>query len=84
MVKDHLYLRVFLDVPALLNISGVTRSAELHTGDVHDDIAECHADHVVVVDGPDVDAVQVGQRHQQILPGHWAPIRVLPLILETN
>ena len=57
-------------------------SAELHGGGVHDDVAERHADHVVVVDGANADAVQVGQRHQQILPGHSTAIGVLPFILK--
>lgn len=61
----------------------MTQSAELHSGGIHDDVAERHADHVVVVDGADVDAVQVGQRHQQVLPAHGATVGVLPFILKT-
>lgn len=60
----------------------MAQNAELHGGDVHDDVTECHADHVVIVDGADVDAVQVGQRHHQILPAHGATVGVLPVILK--
>ncbi len=60
----------------------MTQRAELHTGGIHDDVTECHADHVVVVDGADADAVQVGQRHHQLLPAHGAAIGVLPVILK--
>lgn len=60
----------------------MTQNAELHAGGVHDDVTECHADHVVVVDGADVDAVQVGQCHHQLLPAHRAAIGVLPVILK--
>lgn len=55
--------------------------AELHVGGVHDDVAERHADHVVVVDGAHADALQVGQRHQQVLAAHRPPVGVLPVIL---
>lgn len=60
----------------------MAQNAELHGGDVHDDVTECHADHVVIVDGADVDAVQVGQGHHQILPAHGATVGVLPVILK--
>lgn len=60
----------------------MTQSAELHSGGFHDNVAESHADHVVVVDGADADAVQVGQRHHQLLPAHRAAIGVLPSILK--
>lgn len=49
--------------PALLHVLGVAVGAELHAGGVHDDVAERHADHVVVVYGADADALQAGQRH---------------------
>lgn len=60
----------------------MTPSAELHGGGIHDDVAEGHADHVVVVDGADADAVQIGQRHHQLLPTHGAPVGVLPFVLQ--
>lgn len=60
----------------------MTQNAELHSGGVHYDVTECHADHVVVVDGADADAVQVGQRHHQLLTAHSAAIGVLPVILK--
>ena len=47
-------------LPALFDVLGMTMSAELHGGGIHDDVTEGHADHVVVVDGADADAVQVG------------------------
>lgn len=67
--------------PALLHVLGVAVGAELHTGGVHDDVAERHADHVVVVYGAHADALQVGQRHQQVLAAHRAAVGVLPVIL---
>lgn len=72
----------FFSRPALFDISGVTQSAELHRGGIHDDVTEPHADHVVVVVGANADAVQTGQRHHQLLPGHGAAIGVLPFILK--
>lgn len=60
--------------PALLHVLSVAQDAEFHSGGVHDDIAERHADHVVVIDGADADALQVGQSHQQIFPGHRAAV----------
>lgn len=60
----------------------MTQSAELHGGGIHDDITECHTDHVVVIDGADADAVQVGQCHHQILAIHRPAIGVLPVILK--
>lgn len=72
----------FFSLPALFNRLGVTQNAELHSGGIHDDVAECHADHVVVVDGADADAVQVGQGHHQLLPAHRAAVRMLPVILK--
>ncbi len=63
MSRWNLYLRVFSVLPALFHIFGMTQCAELHGGGVHDDVAECNADHVIVVNGADADAVQVGQRH---------------------
>lgn len=60
----------------------MTQSAELHSGGIHDNITEGHADHVVVVDSADADAVQVGQRHHQLLSAHRAATGVLPVILE--
>lgn len=60
----------------------MTEGAELHGGGVHDDVTERHADHVVVVDGADADAVQVGQRHHQLLSAHLAAVGVLPIILQ--
>lgn len=67
--------------PALLHVLGVAVRAELHAGGVHDDVAERHADHVVVVDGAHADALQVGQRRQQVLAAHRAAVGVLPVIL---
>lgn len=67
--------------PALLHVLGVAVGAELHAGGVHDDVAERHADHVVVVDGAHADALQVGQRHQQVLAADRAAVGVLPVIL---
>lgn len=67
--------------PALLHVLGVAVGAELHAGGVHDDVAERHADHVVVVDGAHADALQVRQRHQQVLAAHRAAVGVLPVIL---
>lgn len=67
--------------PALLHVLGVAVDAELHAGSVHDDVAERHAHHVVVVDGAHADALQVGQRHQQVLAAHRAAVGVLPVIL---
>lgn len=71
-----------ISLPALLHILSVTQSAELRTGEIHDNVTERHADHVFVVDGADADALQVGQCHQQLLPAHWAAVGVLPVILE--
>lgn len=60
----------------------MTHGAELYGGDIHDDITECHADHVVVIDGADIDAVQVGQCHQHVLAAHRPAIGVLPVFLK--
>lgn len=73
---------VFFFLPALFDILSMTHSAELHAGGIHDDITERHADHVVVIDGADADAVQVGQCHHQILAAHRPTIGVLPVILK--
>lgn len=62
----------------------MTQSAELHSGRIHDDITERHADHVVVVDGADAEALQVGQRHHQVLAADAAAIGVLPVILHND
>lgn len=70
--------------PALLHVPGVAVGAELHAGGVHDDVTERHADHVVVVDGANADALQVGQRHEQVLAAHRAAVGVLPVILPTE
>lgn len=59
----------------------MAHGAELYGGGVHDDVTDGHADHVVVVDGADVDAVQVGQRHHHVLPAHRETVGVLPVIL---
>lgn len=60
----------------------MTHSAELCGGDIHDDITECHADHVVVINGAEADALQVSQCHQQVLAGHSPAIGVLPVFLK--
>lgn len=56
----------------------------LHSGGVHDDVTERHAHHVVVVDGADANALQAGQRHHQVLTGHLATRRVLPVVLQEH
>lgn len=68
--------------PALLHVLGVTQNAEFHRGGIHGDVAERHADHVVVIDGADADAVQVGQGHHQVLPRDGATVGMLPVVLE--
>lgn len=68
-------------LPALLNIFRMTPSAELHSGGIHDNVTKRHTDHVVVVDGADTDAIQVGQGHHQLVSAHLAAIGVLPVVL---
>lgn len=68
-------------LPALFHVLGVPVSGELNAGFVHDNVTESHADHVVVVYGADADALQVCERHQQILPAHGAAVGMLPVIL---
>lgn len=72
----------FISLPAFFHILCMAQSAELHSGGIHDDVTERHTDHVVVEDSADVDAVQVCQRHHQIIPAHRAAIGVLPVVLK--
>lgn len=59
--------------PALLHVFRLALCAERHAGGVHDDLAETHTGHAVVVDGSDADALQVSQGHQEILASHRLP-----------
>lgn len=69
-------------LPAFLNILSMAKSAELHCGGIHDNVTECCADHVVIIDGADADALQVGQRHHQLLAADREAAGVLPVLLE--
>lgn len=82
ITPSGLLLQGFCFLPALFNVLCLTTSAELHGGGIHDDVTDSHADHVVVVDGADADAVQVGQGHHKLLSAHRAPVGVLPFILK--
>lgn len=60
----------------------MTHGAELHRGGIHDDVTEGHTDHVVVVDGADADAVQIGKGHHQLLTAHRPTAGLLPIVLQ--
>lgn len=60
----------------------MAKSAELHCGGIHDDVTERCADHVVIIDGADADALQVGQRRYQLLTADREAVGVLPVVLE--
>lgn len=55
-----------IERPALLYVFRLACGAEHCTGGIHDDVAQTHAGHAVVVNGADADALQVRQGHQQI------------------
>lgn len=69
-------------LPALLNVLSVTLSRELYRSGIHDDVAERHTDHVVIIYGADADALQVRQGHHQVFSSYAATVGVLPKVLQ--
>lgn len=71
-------------LPAFFNIPSMTKSAEFLCCGIHDDVAERHADHVVIVDGADANTVQASQSHHQVLAADREATGVLPVLLVNN
>lgn len=71
-----------LNAPAFFNVLSMTQNAELHSRGIHDNVTECHTDHVVIIVGADADAFQVGQGHHQLISGHRTTTGVLPVVLK--
>lgn len=69
-------------LPALFYILSMTRSSEFYRGGVHDNVTERHTDHMVIIDGANVKAVQIGQSHHELLPAHGPAIGLLPVLLK--
>lgn len=67
--------------PALLHISRVPLLGELFGGGIHVDVTQAHTGHAVVINGANVDALQIGQSHHEVITSYGSSWGVLPVFL---